>query len=222
MGAFALFVSSGVLFTPASAQDVEAQCPAGYVQDYDPCLPAGPDLNCGDLDFSVTVRVPGQDVFGLDRDEDGRACEANGDPGPDVPRPTPHTCNGEVATLVGTAGDDVLRGTDGVDVIVGLGGDDRIYGYNGGDIICGGEGKDRIFGGKRADIIFGGPGPDRINGDVGADQLTGDEGNDRILGGQGDDILDGGRGKRDRLFAGPGTDSCTDAQANTRRTDCES
>ncbi len=133
------------------------------------------------------------------------------------------TCFGVPATIVGTADDDVLRGTERADVIVGLGGDDRIYGYNGADLICGGDGRDRILGGKRGDRIDGGPGGDRLNGNTGDDVILGGAGNDRILGGAGNDELRGDAGRRDRLFAGPGdADACLDEQQSTLRAECES
>jgi RTX calcium-binding nonapeptide repeat (4 copies) len=46
-------------------------------------------------------------------------------------------CNGNEATISGTAGDDRLRGTPGTDVIEGRTGDDRISGLDGIDLICG-------------------------------------------------------------------------------------
>lgn len=46
------------------------------------------------------------------------------------------TCNGKVATIVGTAGAEVLTGTDAADVIVGLGGNDTINAKGGNDVIC--------------------------------------------------------------------------------------
>ena len=47
------------------------------------------------------------------------------------------TCNGVVATRVGTAGNDTLMGTTGPDVIVGFDGNDTIYGLGGNDLLCG-------------------------------------------------------------------------------------
>ena len=44
-------------------------------------------------------------------------------------------CQGQVATLVGTPGDDILPGSPGDDVIAGLGGDDVINGDLGDDVI---------------------------------------------------------------------------------------
>jgi hypothetical protein len=45
-----------------------------------------------------------------------------------------HKCHGQVATIDGTPGDDILHGTDfdSGDVIAGLGGNDAIYGYGPG------------------------------------------------------------------------------------------
>jgi endonuclease YncB( thermonuclease family) len=46
----------------------------GCTTGYDPCLPAGPDLDCPDVDGPV--RVTGFDPHGLDADGDGWACES--------------------------------------------------------------------------------------------------------------------------------------------------
>src|SRR4051794_38697540 len=76
------------------------------------------------------------------------------------------TCEGRVATQLGTPGDDVLRGTDGDDVIVGLGGDDTISGMLGNDVICGDEGSDRLAGMAGDDRILGG-----LDSDAGGDVI---------------------------------------------------
>lgn len=68
---------------------------------------------------------------------------------------TAPTCRGFTATIVGTAGADVLVGTAGPDVIVGLGGNDVILGGDGNDIICGGTGDDSLVGGTGRDRIYG-------------------------------------------------------------------
>ncbi len=96
-------------------------------------------------------------------------------------------CDGLRPTILGTAGDDVLRGTNGRDVIMGLGGNDRIDGANGDDVICGGAGDDAIEGGNGVDTLLGG---------FGNDSLRGGNGGDRLIGGPGDDVLgqDNGRG----------------------------
>ena len=92
-------------------------------------------------------------------------------------------CDGEVATIVGTARRDDLAGTPGRDVIVGLGGDDRLRGLGGDDVLCGGPGRDRLEGGEGADRIFAGRAgvvrhragtshrPDSIDGGSGDDYL---------------------------------------------------
>ena len=55
----------------------------------------------------------------------------------------------EQATILGTPGNDVIRGTEGPDVIVAGDGNDKVWGLGGDDVICGGLGNDRIDGGDR-------------------------------------------------------------------------
>lgn len=84
------------------------------------------------------------------------------------------TCAGLRATIVGTSGDDLIRGTARRDVIAAGGGIDLIWGNDGDDVICGGAG---------TDLVRGGRGSDTLRGGGGADSLTG---------GRGDDLLDAG------------------------------
>ena len=86
------------------------------------------------------------------------------------------TCEGRVATHLGTPGDDVLRGTDGDDVMVGLGGNDTIIGLLGNDVMCGDEGTDRLSGLAGDDRIFGG----LDSGDGGGDVIWPGVGNDYV------------------------------------------
>lgn len=65
--------------------------------------------------------------------------------------------NGQQCNVVGTPGDDKLRGTEYDDVICGLGGKDRLHG-----------------GRARNDTLDGGPGKDIIDGSIGTDTCTGD------------------------------------------------
>ena len=133
------------------------------------------------------------------------------------------TCLGHKATIVGTAGGDVLTGTAHADVIVGLGGNDTINGLGGNDIICAGPGNDAVYGGSGNDLISGQGGADALYGGTGNDTLVGGTGNDKLIGGAGDDHLFGGAGADlligqggsddlvggagdDRLEGGPGAD----------------
>jgi Ca2+-binding RTX toxin-like protein len=117
-------------------------------------------------------------------------------------------CHGRRATIVGTAGDDVLQGTPGRDVIWGGDGDDTILGSLGNDLLCGGPGSDLIHGGRGNDIADGGAGDDdRVIGDLGDDKLTGGPGNgDEIAGSLGIDTLNGGPGNFDFLHGDYGYD----------------
>jgi Ca2+-binding RTX toxin-like protein/subtilisin-like proprotein convertase family protein len=72
----------------------------------------------------------------------------------------PLFCQGRLATLDGTAGNDTLNGTSGDDVIAGGGGDDLIQGGGGDDLICGGDGADTLLGGPGDDTLLGGSGSD--------------------------------------------------------------
>jgi len=94
-------------------------------------------------------------------------------------------CDGKVATVIGTPGDDVLRGTAEGEVIAALGGDDVVLAGAGDDVICGGEGADRLFADEGNDTLFAGKAgriDDRFNPDL-------------LDGGPGDDHLEIGREK---------------------------
>ena len=81
------------------------------------------------------------------------------------------TCNGVVATRVGTAGHDILMGTNGPDVIVGFDGNDTIYGLGGNDLLCGNGGHDTLYGGAGDDTLIGETGTDVCDGGT---QVQGD------------------------------------------------
>jgi uncharacterized delta-60 repeat protein len=84
------------------------------------------------------------------------------------------TCQGRPATIVGTEGNDRLKGTRKADVVVALGGADVVKGLDGDDVVCGGAGNDRLQGGA---------GRDRLYGEAGKDRLVGGSGKDRLVGG---------------------------------------
>lgn len=104
------------------------------------------------------------------------------------------TCDGEPATIVGTAGDDVLVGTPGRDVIAALAGADQLRGRGGDDLLCGGAGRDVLRGGPGADLLDVGPDdggePDVITYDTAARGVEIDlrlgtvkgQGRDRLVG----------------------------------------
>jgi hypothetical protein len=94
----------------------------------------------------------------------------------------PPVCQGEVATVVGSTGNDKLVGTRFSDVVAGLDGNDSVKGDRGNDIVCGGEGRDRVNGGQGADTLEGEAGADRLNGSEGPDVLDGGPGQDRCNG----------------------------------------
>jgi Ca2+-binding RTX toxin-like protein len=64
------------------------------------------------------------------------------------------------ATIVGTAGNDILRGTPGSDSIAGGPGNDKLYGLGGADKLVGGPGNDLLVGGPGNDVLKCGPGRD--------------------------------------------------------------
>lgn len=107
------------------------------------------------------VAAPGDDAISIF----AREPAATNPPGTDPPDQI--TCNGEVATLVGTDEAETIRGTSGDDVIAALRGPDVVTGRGGDDLVCGGKGQDDLAGGR---------------------------GNDRLRGGAGEDFCDGGRG----------------------------
>jgi uncharacterized repeat protein (TIGR01451 family) len=97
------------------------------------------------------------------------------------------TCGGQTATIVGTRGSDVLRGTGKRDVIKARGGNDQIRGLQRKDIVCAGGGNDTARGGGGGDTLKGGSGRDVLKGGGGNDDLIGGPGRDRCGGGRGHD-----------------------------------
>ena len=136
----------------------------------------------------------------------------------------------QFATIIdGTAGSDVLIGTNLNDLIVGNDGNDRLFGNAGDDCIIAGDGNNRISGGAGNDIITSGSGDDRTWGGLGNDTISAGGGNDRIVGGFGNDILDGndgndfiwGQAGNDTMDGGAGNDMCIDFLGTNTATSCE-
>jgi Ca2+-binding RTX toxin-like protein len=117
-------------------------------------------------------------------------------------------CHGRRAKIVGTDGDDRLRGTPKRDVIWGGLGDDEIVASLGNDLVCGGPGSDLLHGGRGNDKVDGGPGSaDIVVGDLGDDELFGGPGDaDEVAGSLGIDIINGGPGSSDLVHGDYGYD----------------
>jgi poly-gamma-glutamate capsule biosynthesis protein CapA/YwtB (metallophosphatase superfamily) len=191
------FVVTGTAFTPTWVHPVTKEVlPVAHTLAY------GPDAYRWDLGASLARSVDRVTRLGAP----GVTLSA-------TPWPV-FLCRGLPATVVGTAGPNVLTGTDGPDVIVGRGGNDRIDAGGGDDLVCAGEGDDVVRGGPGRDVLYGGPGDDILYGDEGNDRLHGEEGNDRLAGGGDNDTLAGGEGDdhlygdegNDLLISGPGRD----------------
>jgi 3',5'-cyclic AMP phosphodiesterase CpdA len=116
-------------------------------------------------------------------------------------------CGGRRATIVGTSGDDRIKGTQRSDVIVTGEGRDRVSGRRGKDVICTGDERDQVRGGAGRDFLRGGKARDRLNGQRAGDRVGGGKGPDRLRGGKGRDRLNGGPGG-DRMRGGKGRDNC--------------
>ena len=118
------------------------------------------------------------------------------------------------ATLIGGAGDDVLKGGGGDDLLLGgaggdvllaLKGDNTLAGGDGDDVLRTGTGNDRLSGGDGDDLLAGRAGDDLLFGQNGADRMNGGDGDDALDGGGGDDFLNG-LGGDDVLVGGAGAD----------------
>jgi hypothetical protein len=128
-------------------------------------------------------------------------------PGDGCSDPYPR-CGRNLATLIGSRGDDDLWGSDGrnvvwagsgADTVATEGGDDFICAGPGDDYVRAGDGKDVVRGGSGHDVLFGGRATDRLNGGSGNDALYGESGaRDRLKGGGGSDWLNAGPGDDDR------------------------
>jgi hypothetical protein len=148
--------------------DTTLDVPAGGSYEWD-VMPSGRPFHEGET-WTMSCKLPDEDrvsqqVF-VARGESAAVnwsaeCVAGNSPGA-------VRCRGEVATLVGTLGNDrreaKLLGTSGVDVIQARGGNDVIRTRDGKDIVCGGSGDDELDGGKGKDLLRGGPGKDRCPG----------------------------------------------------------
>ncbi len=132
-------------------------------------------------------------------------------------------------TLIGSYGDDEIRGFGGDDVIEGLGGSDELVGGDGNDIVRGGDGDDEVRGGLGDDHLDGGAGNDVLSFEgatggvyvnfragtatgqgndtfVNIERVNGTAFADVITGREEDNWFDGGGGIGDVLYGGMGND----------------
>ena len=109
------------------------------------------------------------------------------------------TVTGPVGTVVGTAHDDVLLGSDRGETLTGGAGADHVDGRGGDDSV---NGADHYHDGRDTspNTVLGGPGKDYVDGD---------DGDDVLRGGPGNDVLQAYAGA-DRSYGGTGSDSFND------------
>ena len=90
---------------------------------------------------------------------------------------------GNSKSIVGTSGNDTLRGFNGVNLMYGYAGRDLMYGFGGDDVMFGGQDEDHISGQEGDDELYGNAGNDFVSGWHGNDTLTGGLGIDTLVGG---------------------------------------
>lgn len=129
--------------------------------------------------------------------------------------PTLMAASAVAATIIGTAGDDVLYGTPQADTIVGKAGNDEIWSGRGPDRVVGGRGSDTIHSGAGNDVVqadlvrYGyGRGDDIVYAGRGDDVVRAAGGTNLIVLGYGNDTVTdtGERVARDLIYMGPGHD----------------
>ena len=172
--------------------------------------PADADTNADDHDF-LSGGGANDELFGGMGDdtlEGGPGADTlNGGAGSDTityARSTEAvTVNLGKATATGgeAEGDEVQN----VENIIGSAGNDWLRGDTNDNVLTGGAGDDTLIG--------GGGGNDMLNGGAGVDELNGGEGNDTLTGGAGADVLNGGPGADTISYAG--SDSAVDIRLRT-------
>ncbi|MBM80375.1 MAG: hypothetical protein CMJ78_07250, partial [Planctomycetaceae bacterium] len=117
---------------------------------------------------------------------------------PTTPLPPPTPTNFQGDTLVGSSGNDIIRGADGDDLLLGGSGNDSLNGGNGDDV---------LFGGADDDLLEGRGGNDELKGQGGQDSIDGGDDDDLVLWRgsiDGDDSINGGTGNDELEVRGDG------------------
>jgi Ca2+-binding RTX toxin-like protein len=166
----------------------------------------------GDRTTRVTVTV------GAGNDNDGNELDQTGN--------SLDSVLGDVETVIGGTGPDILVGDstgetlfggDGDDVLFGKRGSDTLLGANGGDFLSGEDGNDSLFGAFGPDRLFGGSDEDRVVGGAEGDFVHGGGGVDRLKGKGGIDVLIARDGFTDRkINCGPGPNGREFARRDVR------
>lgn len=157
------------------------------------------------------------DTFTMDADDGGNPTRVTTNPSGvfeircDWAPRRPCTISGS-GTIVGTARDDVICGSDGAD---------RINAKKGNDVVYAGGGEDHVRGGHGSDTVFARSGNDDVDGGNGRDTLFGDRGTDSLSGGRGDDVVSGSEGT-DAVDGGTGQDECYGEQESRCELDSNS
>lgn len=112
-----------------------------------------------------------------------------------------------VEAVVGSPGNDLLKGDRKRNIIVGWEGDDVVFGGLGNDCLAGQAGADDVIGWFGNDIVHGGDGNDAVHGNLGNDQVFGGHGGDALHGDFGNDQLFADDDEFDTVNGGAGSDS---------------
>jgi hypothetical protein len=132
------------------------------------------DLDCGGTCGGCTV---------------GASCQQASDCATDRCADGLCACPQATHVILGTDGNDTLRGTPGADCIVGFLGHDTIDALGGNDLVFAGPGNDTIAAGDGDDRVYGEEGNDTIDGSLGHDLVLGQDGTDTCSGGTGVNAL---------------------------------
>jgi Ca2+-binding RTX toxin-like protein len=128
---------------------------------------------------------------GVVADIGGGTNDGNNDDGPAGARDDIH---GDVESINGGAGSDVLTGDGDGNILDGSGGSDTLYGLEGEDFLFGSDGADALNGGPDGDLLDGGSEDDSLLGGGGDDTLLqpggSPDGADALSGGDGTDRAD--------------------------------
>ncbi|MFE2495507.1 calcium-binding protein [Streptomyces scopuliridis] len=124
------------------------------------------------------LKGTGQNQFngngGNDRIDGGNGLGANGGDGDDIlTGACQYICRGGAGndSVTGTGEINTLYGDDGNDILRAGGDNDEVYGGKGNDKLYGEEGNDTMYGNSGDDVLYGGPGNDTLSGGPGKNKV---------------------------------------------------